>query len=209
MQVATEQTGQIAAQPKARSGGRLKNGVGEGSVVRVYRQHQMRFARTTQVVTRPGIGPNVTVQYLDFDQEADQVFGGVVQPVTGGWIQDMRERFSDVKDIFEPTENGPIAAREASTRKLKNGVTEGSLIRIYRDHQMRFGRVLHLAGFGLPSIPNVTVEYLDGDKEEGKIFGHVVQPVTQDWIQDLESRMDAISKLMASERATQLNSKLN
>ena len=203
-----ESPANIAARSKAHSGGRLKNGVGSGSIARVYRQHQMRFALVSEVVTGFGIGPNVTVDYLDFDQETGQVFGSVVQPVTAGWIHDMRERFSEIKDIFEPSGNGPIAAREASTRKLKNGVTEGSLIRIYRDHQMRFGRVLRLAGVGLPSMPNVTVEYLDGDREKAKIFGNIIQPVTQDWVQDLEARMDAVSKLMASERvdrATQLN----
>jgi hypothetical protein len=210
MPVATGQKiEQLAARTKARSGGRLSNGVGEGSIARVYRQHQMRFARVSKVVTGFGIGPNVTVQYLDFEKETDQVFGSVVQPVTAGWIQDMKARFSEVKDIFEPAENGPVAAKEASTRKLKNGVAEGSLVRIYRDHQMRFGRVLRLARVGLPSMPNVTVEYLDGDQEEAKIFGNVVQPVTQDWVQDLEARMDAISKLMASKRASQLKAQLS
>jgi hypothetical protein len=199
----------LAARSKARSGGRLRNGVGPGSIARVYRQHQMRFARVTEVVTGFGIGPNVTVKYLDFDQETGQVFGSVVQPVTAGWIHDMKERFAAIKDIFEPSENGPVAARAASTRQLRNGVTEGSLIRIYRDHHMRFGRVLQLARVSLPSMPNVTVEYLDGDREEAKIFGNVVQPVTQDWVQDLEARMDAISKLMASERAIQLNAQLS
>lgn len=202
-QVATQTQSGISR--KAKRQGRLRNGVREGAVIRVYRQHQMRFGRAKEVITGFGIGPNVTVQYLDLGQEMGQVFGNVVQPVTSGWIHDMKDRFSDIQDIFEPAVNGPVAARQNDNlRKLRNGVTSGSLVRIYREHQMRFGRVLRVNRPMLPTSSNVAIEYLDGDREEDRVMGSIVQPVTKDWVQDLEARLDAVSKLMAAERAMQI-----
>lgn len=196
---------QILENPSAR----LKNGVRAGSIVRVYREHRLRFAKVLHVISRPGIRANVTVQYLDFDQEEAKVFGNVVQPVTAGWIHDMKERFEDVRDVFNPSINGTVEAQTLQgpekPRRLKNGITSGSLVRVYQDHQMRFARVLAIYRLGLPTTPNVSLQYLDGDHEEDKVFGIRTEPVTQEWIQDLESRMDAISKLMAAKRAERLS----
>lgn len=182
--------------------GRLKNGVTAGVIARVYRQHQMRFARVKHVVAGIGIKANVKVQYLDYGQEEATVFGNIVQPVTRGWIEDMRDRFEEVKDTFEPSINGPASMQaEPGQRKLKNGITSDSLVRVYRDHQMRFARVLRIDRSALPTSTNVAIEYLDGDQEESHVMGRILQPVAGDWIRDLEARIDAVSKLLASERA--------
>lgn len=202
MQTATSTTTHSESLTRNQASGRLKNGVAANSLARVYRQHQMRFARVKHVVAGVGIRANVSVQYLDFGQEEARVFGNVVQPVTRGWIEDMRDRFDEVRDIFQPSLNGRAAVQiDPGPRKLRNGITGGSLVRVYRDHQMRFARVRRIDRPALPTSRNVALEYLDGDKEEAKVMGHIVQPVTQDWIADLELRMDAISKLLAAEKA--------
>lgn len=195
-----------------RKSGRLKNGIGAGSYVRVYRKHEMRFARVSHVISRVGVGANVTLQYLDYDQEEAKVYGSVIQPVTRGWIVDMKDRFGYVKKLFEPSINGPYRAQEEpGARKLASGATQGSLIRIYRDYHLRFGRLLSIDKVGIPSMPNVRIEYIDGpDDENGedKVFGNIVQPFTQAWVEDMESRLEAISKLMVAERAMELNAKM-
>lgn len=74
------------------SGHQLRNGATAGQLVRVYREHQMRFAWAAEVNAGFGFGPNVLVHYLDGDQEQERVYGNVVQPVDAAWLADMKAR---------------------------------------------------------------------------------------------------------------------
>ncbi|NEQ29540.1 MAG: hypothetical protein F6K04_00855 [Leptolyngbya sp. SIO4C5] len=199
---------QSTVQAKPQKSGRLKNGVRAGSFVRIYREHEMRFARVLHVVSRPGIGPNVTVQYLDELEGGNQekVFGNIVQPVTRGWLEDMKDRFEDIKDIFEPSVNGPISAQAEPAQnsgKLRNGVIVDSLVRVYENHQMRFARVKRVAKIPVPARANVMLQYLDGDREEDKVFGSIVQPITQGWVENLKSRLAELESQFQAHKATQ------
>jgi hypothetical protein len=58
----------------------------------------------------------------------------------------------------------------------------------YREHQMRFAWAAEVnAGFGFG--PNVLVHYLDGDQEQERVYGNVVQPVDAAWLADMKARL--------------------
>jgi hypothetical protein len=79
---------------------RLRNGAAAGQLVRVYREHQMRFAWAAEVNTGLGFGPNVLVHYLDGNQEQERVYGNVVQPVDETWLSEMKARLKGLEDAL-------------------------------------------------------------------------------------------------------------
>jgi hypothetical protein len=74
----------------------LANGVRAGSLIRVYSNHSLRFARVTKILgvfeTALILRPNVVLQYLDDDREEDEVFGSKVQPISQAWVDDFQQR---------------------------------------------------------------------------------------------------------------------
>jgi len=189
-------------------GDRLANGVGVGSLARIYKNnHQLRFAHVLEVNTKIGFNkeslglkPNVRIQYLDGAQEQVEIFGNIVLPLTRGWIEDMKDRFEDIKTIFDEDPGQPVEKK--SPAKLRNGVTAGSLVRIYKHHALRFARVKQVMQ-SFPTQPNVHLTYLDGDREFAKVFGSVVEPVSADWVLALQKRLNQAEIELRSRRQTQ------
>ena len=183
-----------------RADNRLANGVGSGSLARIYRQHQLRFARVLEVDTSLGLTPNVKVQYLDWAEEDAQVYGSQVQPLTRGWIEDMKDRFDDIASMFDSEPGQPIIKNTPA--KLKNGATAGSLVRIYKNHSLRFARVLAVKQ-SFPTQPNVEIQYFDNDRERARVFGSVVVPVDAGWVDALRQRLAIAETHLVARRQAQ------
>lgn len=192
-------------------GDRLANGVGAGSLARIYRENELRFAQVLEVDTKMGFNksslglkPNVRIQYLDGAQEQVEVYGNIVLPLTRGWIEDMKDRFEDIKMMFHEEPGQPVEKK--SPAKLRNGVTAGSLVRVYKHHALRFARVKQVLQ-SFPTQPNVALTYLDGDREFAKVFGSVIRPVSAEWVEALQNRLtQAEAELRARREAQQRGS---
>jgi len=208
MATATPQTpARSQSQPSPRQ--RLRNGAAEGALVRVYREHQMRFARAVEVNSGIGFGPNVLVHYLDGDQEQEKLYGNIIQPVDATWLQTMKTRMAGLEREFSTQATAePVKGQRVNPRRrLKCGVREGALVRIYREHHIRFGIANQIdAGPGLG--PNVTIAYLDtepGDALGTKVYGNVVQPVNAPWLENMKARVRELEQALEAEQATALN----
>lgn len=169
----------------------------------------MRFARAVEVNSGIGFGPNVLVHYLDGDQEQEKLYGNIIQPVDATWLQTMKTRMAGLEREFSTqATNEPVKGQRVNPRRrLKCGVREGALVRIYREHHIRFGIATQIdAGPGLG--PNVTIAYLDtepGDALGTKVYGNVVQPVNAPWLENMKARVRELEQALEAEQATALN----
>lgn len=199
MATATPQTpARSQSRPSPRQ--RLRNGAAEGALVRVYREHQMRFARAVEVNSGIGFGPNVLVHYLDGDQEQEKLYGNIVQPVDARWLETLKFRIVGLeRELSSQAMSESVKGQRVNPRhRLKSGVKAGALVRIYREHHVRFGTATHIdSGPGLG--PNVTVVYLDsepGDVLGAKVYGNVVQPVDAPWLDNMKARVRELEQAL-------------
>lgn len=88
--------------------------------------------------------------------------------------------------------------RNARSKQLNNGATEGALVRVYQNYQMRFAWAVEVdsgIGFG----PNVLVHYLDGEQEQEKLYGNIIQPVHAAWLQTMKTRMAGLESELSNQ----------
>jgi hypothetical protein len=174
----------------------LKNGATEGALVRVYQDHQMRFAWAIEVDSGIGFGPNVLVHYLDEEEEQEKLYGNIIQPVHAAWLQTLKTRMAGLESELsnQVSQESAKGKRINPRKRLKCGVKEGVLVRIYREHHIRFGYATTIdSGLGLG--PNVTVRYLDtepGDALGSKVYGNIVQPVNVAWLENMKIRVQQL-----------------
>jgi hypothetical protein len=178
----------------------LKNGATEGELVRVYQDHQMRFAWAVEVDSGIGFGPNVLVQYLDDEQDQEKLYGNIIQPVHATWLQTLKTRMAGLESELsnQTSQESAKGKRVTPQKRLKCGVKEGVLVRIYREHHIRFGYATAIdSGLGLG--PNVTVRYLDsepGDVLGAKVYGNIVQPVNATWLENMKTRVQQLEQAL-------------